>query len=281
MKLAELSLDVGTRFTREDLAETFDRGMTGRGIEICYDADDQRYLRLFSTETGPYDDDVTAGQFTYVGEGLEGDQTLTAGNRILASARDTPLPIFFFYKGPGDDKWEFQGPIDVIDYRRVFYDPEERYIFEFVLQRRTDSTEQVDREEAVEDLPRPSRAETTRSRIIRNTALVRELKSRYNHECQVCGGRRYREPSTPYAEGHHLKPLGTPHNGPDEKANVLILCPNHHADFDYGLISVAPDTYELAHAYEPSVDGTKLQVATDHPLAEEYLTYHNRWIADF
>lgn len=281
MKLTELSLEVGRRFSRSDLESTFDRGMTGRGIEICYDEDDQRYLRLFSRETGPYDDEVTAGQFTYIGEGRTGDQTLTAGNRILASARDHPIPIFFFYKSPAHDAWEYQGLVDVVHYRRVYYESEGREIFEFTLQRRTDATEPVDTEEAVPDSARPDRVETTRSRVIRNTTMVHDLKRLYGHECQLCGSVRQRSAGTDYAEGHHLRPLGRPHDGPDTRANLLILCPNHHADFDYGMVSVDPESLTVAHAYEPGLSGTTLTLDSEHSLAREHIEYHNREIADF
>ncbi|WP_380678404.1 HNH endonuclease [Salinigranum sp. GCM10025319] len=281
MKLGELDLDSGTRFTRADLDATFDRGMTGRGIEICYDEEDQRYLRLFSKETGPYADDVTVGQFTYIGEGRTGDQTLTAGNKVLASARDHPLPIFFFYKRPGDETWEYEGLVDVVDYRRVYHEPEARYVFEFTIQRREESTERVDAEESTPDITRPDRVETTRSRVIRNTTVVRELKKVYGHGCQLCGDVRHQNPDRKYAEGHHLQPLGRPHEGPDTKANLLVLCPNHHADFDYGMVSVDPETWTVAHAYEHDLSGTTLTVASDHPLEGEYLAYHNRHIADF
>lgn len=281
MRLADLDLTVGRRFSRADLEATFDRGMTGRGIEICYDEDDQRYLRLFSKETGPYADDVTAGQFTYIGEGRTGDQTLTAGNRILAETTDRPLPIYFFYQSPSDDRWEYQGLVDVVSYRRVYYDPEDRYIFEFTLQRRDETRERVDTEACAQDIQRPDRVETTRSRVIRNTAVSRELKELYGHQCQLCGDVRQRTPETPYAEAHHLQPLGRPHEGPDTAANLLVLCPNHHADFDYGMVSVDAGSLTVAHAYDRSLSGTKLSVAPDHPLANEFLTYHNREIADF
>jgi 5-methylcytosine-specific restriction enzyme B len=54
------------------------------------------------------------------------------------------------------------------------------------------STGSVDREERVSDLRPPERTKTTVSRIIRNTALAKELKERYNYTCQVCGEYRQR-----------------------------------------------------------------------------------------
>lgn len=83
MKVAHLDIEIGDRFTLDDLREVFDRGSTDRGIEICYDESGQKYIRLFSSETGPYNDDVRSGKSTYVGEGRTGDQELKGGNRVL------------------------------------------------------------------------------------------------------------------------------------------------------------------------------------------------------
>ena len=47
--------------------------------------------------------------------------------------------------------------------------------------------------------------------------------------------------SKPYAEACHIKPLGEPHNGPDQASNVLCLSPNMHVLFDYGAISINDD----------------------------------------
>jgi putative restriction endonuclease len=43
-------------------------------------------------------------------------------------------------------------------------------------------------------------------------------------------------PTRPDAEGADISSLGTPHNGPDVKENVLCLCPNDHVRFDHGAI---------------------------------------------
>lgn len=141
------------------------------------------------------------------------------------------------------------------------------------------SGERPDTEEQVEDYEQPERTETTTSRIIRNTALVKELKEMYDFECQVCGDSREKRGGDGYAEGHHLKPLGNPHNGPDVKENILILCPNHHADFDYGRIAVNPTTLEIAHAYENAVHGTTLTITSRDSIDDEFLRYHNQDIS--
>lgn len=119
-----------------------------------------------------------------------------------------------------------------------------------------------------------SRRRTTEvDRRIRDETLVRELKELYDDTCQVCGDRRLQGVAAGYSEVHHIKPLGRPHDGPDEKSNMLVLCPNHHADFDNGVIVAAPRTHELSHLYDDSVSET-LSVDEGHHPDDKYLQYH-------
>jgi len=41
-----------------------------------------------------------------------------------------------------------------------------------------------------------------------------------------------------YAEAHHIIPLGSPHHGADKAENIIVVCPNHHAMLDYGVIKL-------------------------------------------
>lgn len=138
-----------------------------------------------------------------------------------------------------------------------------------------------DEAEAVADLPQPDadRVETTTARIVRNTALAKELKEQYQSHCQLCGEAKHRAPLQHYAEVHHVKPLGRPHEGPDEKSNMLILCPNHHADFDHGLVHLDPETLEVTHATDETVSGQELLRMDDHDIDESVLEYHNEEIS--
>jgi hypothetical protein len=138
----------------------------------------------------------------------------------------------------------------------------------------------IDSENAVPDIEQPSRAESNTTRIIRDTALVSELKEIYEYTCQVCGSRRRRGAKSGYAEGHHLRPLGRPHNGPDIEQNVLIVCPNHHADLDYGTLEIDPETLVINHGYDDAISGRTLRMAEKHSLEREYIRYHNEKIVD-
>ena len=112
----------------------------------------------------------------------------------------------------------------------------------------------------------PGSKEVTVLRVIRNTAMAREVKVLHNYTCQVCE-LRIETPVGPYAEGAHIKPLGAPHRGPDTLDNLLCLCPNHHLLFDLGAIMIADDM---------SLIGTagRLRTATKHRINVDYLRYH-------
>ena len=110
---------------------------------------------------------------------------------------------------------------------------------------------------------KPERAATTTYRILRDTALARSVKQMHKYECQVCGHTIVLANGSRYAEAHHIRPLGSPHDGPDVLANILCLCPNHHAECDLGVS-------KLSFA--------ALRHFKGHEVAEEFITYHNRQI---
>ena len=82
--------------------------------------------------------------------------------------------------------------------------------------------------------------EVTSLRIIRDTAMAERVKRIYDYRCQVCG-LRLETSEGPYAEGAHIRPLGSPHDGPDSEDNLLCLCPNHHVLFDRFGFTIAED----------------------------------------
>ena len=79
-----------------------------------------------------------------------------------------------------------------------------------------------------------------------------------DHTCQICGSRILLGDGSPYAEAHHVKPLGAPHNGPDHPGNIVCVCPNCHVMLDYGAIAADP---------------TKLS-----NVLPEFINYHNQVI---
>lgn len=125
-------VSVGGRLTQEEIEEAFDTGFGYRisGINPRRNHQDRRYVLVFANEDGPYDDSVTRGRFEYVGEGLTGDQSETSpGNSTLIDAIGDDIPIHFFYQSESDDKWEYQGLVDVLDYEFIERDGRDVLVF--------------------------------------------------------------------------------------------------------------------------------------------------------
>lgn len=107
------------------------------------------------------------------------------------------------------------------------------------------------------------------------------LKRRYDHTCMVCGDRRQRSLEEGYARVYHPMPTDDGHGGPAEPANAVVVCPNHHADLERGLLRIDPRTHEIDHAYESSVAGRTLETVDGHDLGSQYLAYHDEVVAEF
>lgn len=108
-----------------------------------------------------------------------------------------------------------------------------------------------------------------------------DLKRRYDHTCAVCGDRRRRAPDEGFSRVYHPMPLSAPHDGPADPENAVVVCPNHHADFRHGLVTVDPRTLEVDHAYEPAVSGRTLATVEGHAPGAQFLAYHAEVLAEF
>ena len=75
-------------------------------------------------------------------------------------------------------------------------------------------------------------------RVVRDSKLSALVKNLYGHQYQVCG-LSIKTKKGLYAEGAHIRPVGTPHDGDDSIPNLLCLCPNHHVMFDKGAFSLS------------------------------------------
>jgi predicted restriction endonuclease len=110
-------------------------------------------------------------------------------------------------------------------------------------------------------------------RRIRETKKSKELKQRYGDVCQICG-KVIKMMGRNYSETHHLKPLGGDHKGPDDISNMIVVCPNHHAELDFGSICIDPKTFQII-SWDGNIIG-KLHVLNSHIIRTEYLEYHRK-----
>ncbi len=133
----------------------------------------------------------------------------------------------------------------------------------FELIRQLIHTDQTQKAVDISEPQSPSRHELNTYRILRDTALARRVKELHNYECQICGLTLDLGNGKWYAESHHLKPLGKPHDGPDVEQNIICVCPNHHALLDYGAITI---------------DKSRLFGLHVHNVGDDYIVYHNQVI---
>jgi hypothetical protein len=108
--------------------------------------------------------------------------------------------------------------------------------------------------------PSPRRAAFQTTRILRDTGVIRFLKRLHNDTCQLCRTTLRLPDGTRYSEGHHLRPLGAPHSGPDIPGNVVVVCPNCHALCDMGAIRLSR---------------SRIRSRPGHRVGTQFLTYHN------
>ena len=117
----------------------------------------------------------------------------------------------------------------------------------------------------------------TIQRIIRNSQYSDAVKRYYGYRCQVCRD-EVRTAAGLYVEAAHIKPLGSPHDGPDTLTNLLCLCPNHHVSPDLGGIFLT-DRWEVIDATSHVPVGV-LRRNPRHPLDPTFAAYHRRLFGD-
>lgn len=103
------------------------------------------------------------------------------------------------------------------------------------------------------------RKKYTIQRIIRDGYMISQLKIFHNYKCQICETTIKVADDKFYSEGHHIKPLGNPHNGPDIASNIIIVCPNCHVKCDYKIIKLDKLDLEMK----------------GREIGQEYIDYHN------
>lgn len=219
-------------------------GVVGAGPEVLYKA----YLR--QVLINPIPDDEKTIQFLQVAppstenEGLWDGKVKTLYTISGCHLLENSFPMTSLIKLSDDE------PIS----------PNFNYSYSLVKKK----SETPSRDSIAIDISEPvSRSEARVNRIIRDTSLIQYLKRLHNGQCQRCNFRLDLPDGSAYSEGHHLQPLGRPHNGPDVPENVLILCPNCHALLD------------LAATH---IDIDDLRIHPQHPIGQQFISYHNDYV---
>ena len=74
----------------------------------------------------------------------------------------------------------------------------------------------------------------------RDNLIVAKLKIAKDFKCQICGKQIEKSDGSYYIEAAHIK--AKKEEGNEAPNNILILCPNHHKEFDYGKLVIEKHT---------------------------------------
>lgn len=110
-------------------------------------------------------------------------------------------------------------------------------------------------------------------RVARDSRPVKELKLLYDYKCSLCDS-HLTGVNQPIVEVHHLIPLGKPHDGLDIKENMIVLCPNHHAQFDAGVLFLST-SLEVYNIFGEMV---KKEIQNLHYISKDSIIYHNEFL---
>jgi predicted restriction endonuclease len=111
-------------------------------------------------------------------------------------------------------------------------------------------------------------------RLVRETKMAKELKEKYENTCQLCGCQLMGSDGNFISEAHHIKPYNRTHKGDDCYSNMIVLCPNHHAQFDQLFYAIEPKTH-LVHCLSEydKYHLKKVNLANGHTFDDKYLSY--------
>ncbi|MFI9724195.1 YDG/SRA domain-containing protein [Streptomyces sp. NPDC052396] len=246
--------------------------------------------------SGGYEDDADKGdEIIYTGQGGQDqnakkqihDQDLTKGNAALINSLTTGRPVRVIRGAGGDSPYS---PSHGYRYDGLFR-VEDAWnqrgasgfrVYRYRLRKLGTDANAATSIPAVTDRSRsgsatdpgtenPGRKETVVQRIVRSTAAANKVKRLHDHTCQICGI-RIETPTGAYSEAAHIRGLGRPHNGPDKTENLLCLCPNHHVEFDLGMITIDGDGKVIEHG--STQHGYTLRRLPEHAIDEDYFRYH-------
>ncbi|KAA5837365.1 hypothetical protein F1721_03450 [Saccharopolyspora hirsuta] len=230
--------------------------------------------------SGGYEDDEDHGTvIIYTGRGAQDSKGRQTGHQSFEDTKNAALRTSAFtgepvrvIRGSKAEGYRYDGLFNVVDawlgegvrgYR----------ICRYRLEKCGSDSSVADLETSVSgELPKgnesPGRRLIKQQRIVRSTRVAEGVKKIHDYRCQVCAV-RLEIGAYAYAEGAHIKPLGTPHNGPDVPENILCLCANCHVLFDKGAILIADDLTVSRNGKD-----VQLRVDVSHRIDVEYLAYH-------
>lgn len=171
---------------------------------------------------------------------------------------------------------------DRVDGAADMFLQEEFYVFD------TPPESEEEREAAREEgqLPPPAAGTEAERRLAKIRQLIRRgdnrrfIQNLYGGTCQLSGV-IVRLPQNKFSvDCAHIRPLGLPHNGPDDVRNMLSLSPTMHRLLDRGCVRIHPTTLAvtLLHGNDMPHRGTLL-VRPGHNISADHLRYYRERLA--
>lgn len=114
----------------------------------------------------------------------------------------------------------------------------------------------------------------TINRLARDSRIARVLKKMYSNVCQMCNQPVKGSNGENIAEVHHIRPYNQIHNGQDKISNMIVLCPNHHSQFDQFYYAIHPENW-IVYCLDESdrYHNKPLQRIKNHDFDRESLEY--------
>ena len=140
---------------------------------------------------------------------------------------------------------------------------------------KAESLEWLEQEESDEVVERILVERKQQRRDRKKAAAVKHL---YDNTCIFCDTKLQVARDRYYSEAAHIKSLGEPHNGPDKMGNMLVLCPNHHMQFDRGVLrlhKVGTDYRIKSGTANDPLHGKTISLR--HHLDDDCVKYHHDW----
>lgn len=137
-----------------------------------------------------------------------------------------------------------------------------------------------ERKAAQKGLVAPPLGEAAKRREVKIGQLIRRgdnrkfLKKVYQGVCQISGVKLKLPGDSFTVDCAHIRPLGLPHNGPDDVQNMLSLSPTMHRLFDRRCILIEPETLIIKFLHgndHPHL--ARLLVHPPHSLSKDALRY--------
>lgn len=292
-KTSMIEIPVGALFANREevrLAGLHKHSMAGIGY-------DSSGLAESIVVSGGYKDDEDSGDtLIYTGQGGQSspgsgkqiaDQKLERGNRALVQASIKQTPVRLIRGSGGEPKfspktgYRYDGLYVVKNYwwEKSTDGPT---IIRFLLQQlELNQNVETETKSANLELPpmgnlSPVRKASTSTSVSRDSRIAAWVKNLYKDSCQICGNTIITQIGT-YSEGAHIRPLGKPHDGHDTTENMLCLCPNCHATFDFGMLVI--DIKERTWTDLAKGINGALNINVNHKPDPNFADYHRQHIA--